>query len=274
GRRPSLDWFEARPLFGRRIVITRPAEEAPRSAAVLEALGAEVLIAPTVTIGPPPDPAAVDDAIARLATFDWLVFTSGQGVRWFLDRLDSSGRDLRALGHLRLAAIGPATAEALARYRLKADLVPPEYRSESLASTLAERAKGRRILLARADRGRTVLQDELGQVADVEQVAVYTNADAEALPDDVAGRLAEGSVDWITLTSPAIAGRLHALMPEAARPRIGGAIRLASLSPVTTEAANRLGWGVQAQAGVYTWDGLVAAIVAAEAGTGAGRGRD
>ncbi len=260
-RRPGLSWFEHRALFGQRILVTRPIDESDRSATSLEALGAEVVTAPTVTIGPPDDLGPLDRALDRLGTFDWLVFTSGNGVRFFFERLDARGFDLRALGHLKLAAIGPATAEALARFRLKADVVPDEYRSEALAEALIARASGRRVLLARADRGRTILKDELARVADVEQVAVYRNADAAALPDTVVDRIAEGSIDWITLTSSAITERLHALLPEPARRRIGVTIRLASLSPVTTATAHRLGWPVAAEARVYTWDGLVQAIV-------------
>ncbi len=157
-RRPALAWFERLSLFGQRIVVTRPRDEAERSAADLEALGAEVLLAPTVEIRPVTDPGPIDQAIRRLAEFDWLVFTSGNGVRFFFDRLAATGRDLRAVGHLKLAAIGPATAEALAGYRLRADLVPPEFRSESLAEALAAEVRGRRVLLARADRGRVLLQ--------------------------------------------------------------------------------------------------------------------
>src|SRR5206468_3841301 len=155
---------------------------------------------------------------------------------------------------------GPATAAALARFRLRADLVPESYRSEALAAALAPHVAGRRVLLARADRGRAVLREELELIARVEQVPVYRNADAEALPEAVAARLAEGSVDWITLTSSAITERLHALLPEAARSRIGREVRLASLSPVTTETARRLGWEVAAEAEQYTWEGLVRAI--------------
>ena len=264
-RRPALSWFEALPLFGRRIVITRPAGESDRSASVLEALGAEVLVAPTVAIRPLEDFAALDGAIRRLPEFDWLAFTSGNGVRAFLDRLPACGTDLRALGHLKLAAIGPATAEALAAYHLSADLVPESYRSEALADALRGPVAGKRILLARADRGRTILKDELERVAHVEQVAAYRNVDAESLPPEVVRRIEDGSVDWITLTSPAIAARLHALLPESARAREGRPARLASLSPVTSAAVRRLGWEVAAEAEVYTWDGLVRAILDREA---------
>ena len=261
GRRPALAWFEALPLFGRRIVVTRPIDEADRSAIDLEALGAEVLVAPTVEIRPLEDHAPLDDAIGRLDSFDWLAFTSGNGVRAFLDRLEAIGKDLRSLGHLKLAAIGPATAEALARYHLRADLVPDSYRSEALAEALRGPVTGRRVLLARADRGRTILKDELERVAHVEQVAVYRNADADALPPEVVRRIAEGSVDWITLTSSAITERLYALLPPEARERVGRGVRLASLSPVTSATARRLGWEVAAEADPYTWDGLVRAIL-------------
>jgi uroporphyrinogen III methyltransferase / synthase len=242
-------------------VITRPAGEALQSAAILEALGAEVLLAPTVEIRPISDPGPLDAAIGQLDEFDWLVFTSANGVRFFLRRLEELGRDLRALGRLRLAAIGPATAEALAGYHLRADLVPDSFRSEALAVALGDRAAGNRILLARADRGRTVLREELEHLADVSQVAVYHNADAVALPESVVERIADGTVDWITVTSSAIATRLHALLPEPARRRIGVEVRLASLSPVTSQTVAKLGWPVAVEATEYTWQGLVRSLV-------------
>ena len=261
-RRPDLAWFERLPLFGRRIVVTRPSDEADRSASSLEALGAEVLLAPMVRILPVEDFGALDDAIRRLQSFDWLVFTSTNGVRHFLDRLEPLGLDLRALGPVKLAAIGPSTAEALGRYHLKADLVPESYRSEGLAEALSGRVAGGRVLLARADRGRAILKEELERVALVEQVAAYRNVDAEALPPEVLERIEAGSVDWVTLTSSAIAERFHRLLPESARARIGREIRLASLSPVTSSTVAGLGWPVAVEATVYTWDGLVGAIAA------------
>jgi uroporphyrinogen III methyltransferase/synthase len=264
-RRPALTWFEELPLFGRRIVVTRPREESDRSSAVLEELGAEILTAPTVVICPIDDPGPLDAAIRRLETFDWLVFTSSNGVTHFLDRLETLGLDLRVLGRIKLAAIGPATAETLGRYHLRADLTPPSFNSESLAESLARVASGKRILLARADRGRTVLKDELRHVADVEQVAVYQNADADSLPAEVARRIEDGTIDWITLTSSAITARLHSLLTDAGREKVGTAIKLASISPITTGAAAQVGWSVAAEAEEYTWDGLVDAIVRAEA---------
>ena len=260
GLRGPLAWYERLPLFGQRVVVTRPATEAERGAAVLEALGAEAILAPTVEVRRLTDPGPLDAAIDRLPEFDWLVFTSSNGVRFFVQRLEERGRDLRSLGHLRLAAIGTTTAEALAQFHLRADLVPDSYRSEALAEALGQQASGQKLLLARADRGRTLLRDELERLADVHQVAVYHNADVEALPDLVTARILDGSVDWITLTSSAIATRLHALRPEAARRRIGQDVRIASLSPVTSQTAASLGWPVAVEAAEYTWEGLVQAL--------------
>ena len=259
--RPELQWFEQLPLFGQRIVVTRPYDEGVRTAAALESLGAEVLLAPSVDIKPISNPAPLDAAIDRLHTYDWLVFTSANGVRYFIRRLEERQRDLRALGHLKLAAIGPMTAETLAHYHLRADLVPDTYRSESLALALASAAPGRRILLARADRGRAILKDELDQLADVDQVAVYHNADAVSLPMSIVDRIMAGTVDWVTLTSSAITERFYDLLPDAARLRIGREVRLASLSPVTSATAERLGWIVAVEATEFTWEGLIEALM-------------
>ncbi len=212
-------------------------------------------------IRPIADPAPLDRAIEELRDYEWLVFTSSNGVRFFMERLEGSGRDMRALGHLQIAAIGPVTAETLGEFHLRADLVPESYRSESLAAALLQKAKGRKVLLARADRGRTLLKDELQQVAEVAQVAVYHHADVESLPDDLVGRIVSGTVDWITITSSAIVMQLHALLPPAARQRVGRDVRLASLSPVTSETASRLGWDVAVEAREYTWEGLVHSLV-------------
>ncbi|WP_250846644.1 uroporphyrinogen-III C-methyltransferase [Aquisphaera insulae] len=263
-RRDAIAWFESLPLSGLRIVVTRPAEDAQQSATMLEAMGAEVLLAPTIEVRPLPqaETGPLDAALARLGEFDWLVFTSSNGVRFFVEHLIASGRDLRALGSLQLAAIGPGTARALERYHLKADLIPSSFRSEALAQALAGRAAGQRILLARADRGRTVLSEELSRIAHVEQVAVYSNADAATIPPTVLDRISEGSVDWITVTSSAMAERLFGLLPEEARARIrDGHPRLASLSPVTSDTIRRLGWPVALEASTYTWDGLIGALI-------------
>lgn len=260
-RRGQQAWFESSPLFGQRIVVTRPQDEGVGSADALQALGAEVILAPTVDVRPIADKGPLDAAIDGLSSYDWIVFTSGNGVRFFLERLFERDRDLRAFGGLKLAAIGPGTAEALGRYHLRADLIPPSFRSESLAESLAQVAAGSRILLVRADRGRTILKDELSRLADVDQVPVYQNVDAERLPEGLIDRIVEGSIDWITLSSSAITARLHALLPVPARDRVGRGVKLATISPITSQAAANLGWKVAAEASVHTWSGLVEAMI-------------
>jgi uroporphyrinogen III methyltransferase / synthase len=264
-RRVSLKWFESQPLFGQRILVTRPLEESERSARDLELLGAEAIVAPMVEIRPLDDFELLDQALDRLREFDWLVFTSPNGVRFFFDRLEQRGRDLRALGHLRLAAIGPTTQNALKQLHLTADVVPPTFRSEALAEALADQVVGRRILFARADRGREVAPAELARIADVEQVAVYRNVDAISLPPEVAARIADGSIDWITLTSPAIAERLFSLWAGRSQVPMSPTIQFASLSPLTTATASKLGWPIAVEAEEATWTSLIEALAAAVA---------
>ena len=264
-RRHRLSWLEKLPLFGRTILVTRPAAEDDSSTRLLESLGAEVLHAPTIEILPPHDFEPIDRAITSLDQYHWLVFTSANGVRHFLDRILTLGNDLRTLGHLKLAAIGPATAEALNAYHLKADLVPEEFRSEALVAALEPHVAGKALLLARADRGREVLSDGLAPIAHrVDQVAVYRNVDIAELPPLAQERLQQGSLDWITVTSSAIARRLHKLLPAEARDLIGTRIRLASISPITSETLRELGWPVAVEAPTFTWPALVQALVAAE----------
>jgi uroporphyrinogen III methyltransferase/synthase len=252
-------WFVERPLFGVRVLVTRAADQAPTLAAALADLGADVRVQPAIEIGAPEDWRPLDAALARLDSYDWLVFSSANGVRAFLDRL-LAHRDLRALGHVKLAAIGPASAEELARYRLRADVVPDEYRAESLAASLLdEAARGRRFLLARASRGREVLADQIAaHGGHVEQVVVYTSRDVAAADDEIAGQLRAGKIDWITVTSSAIARSLSRMFGDDLKKT-----SLASISPITSQTLHELGHEVAVEARTYTMEGLVEALAAA-----------
>ena len=262
--RERAAWFEHLPLFGRRIGITRPAGQAERAMARCLELGAEPVLLPTISILPPEDWRPVDAALARVSEFDWLVFTSVNGVQFLLDRLWQTGGDVRSLGHVQLAAIGEATAAALMERRLRADVVPESFRAEALAEALRPHVDGRRVLWARASRGRDVLPQQLAAAgAVVEQVAVYQNVDATSLPAGAVQGLIEGHLDWIALSSPSIARSLHALLPAAALARLGQTTRLAAISPVTAAAAREVGLPVAVVAETYTWEGLFASIVGA-----------
>jgi len=255
--REGQDWFSARPLSGQRIVVTRPAHQSSEFMLALSNLGALVLSQPAIEIGPPDDWAPVDAALARIADFDWLVFSSVNGVRALLDRLLAT-RDLRTLGGVRLAAIGPGTADELARYHLRADLVPSDYRAESLAAALAQAAApASRFLLVRASRGREILAEELSKHAgEVKQVVVYSSRDVLEPDPEVLGQLHGGAIDWITVTSSAIARSLVRMFGDDLR----GA-KLASISPVTSETLRSLGFDVAAEAEQYTTAGLIKAIL-------------
>jgi uroporphyrinogen III methyltransferase/synthase len=259
--RAQAKWFEDRPLFGLRIGITRPEEQADDAIRRCLELGAQPVLLPTIDIGPPDDWAPVDAALSRLDTIDWLVFTSVNGVHGLLGRLWDHGGDARQLSRCRLAAIGPSTAAALEQYRLRCDLVPTEYRAEALADALAPHVAGRRVLWARANRGRDVLPERLQAAgAMLESVVVYTNRDCEQWPVTETALLEAGEVDWIGLSSPSIAQNVARLLTPAMRRHLGKSLRLAAISPVTADAATAIGLPVHAVATDFTWDGVYAAI--------------
>ena len=267
--RQRLNWFEKRPLFGKRVLVTRPRRQAGDMVRQLEQLGAVVSVMPAVEVKPPTDWGPVDRALADLGRYQWLVFTSVNGVHYFMDRLRQTGRDVRALGPVRLAVIGPATADALRTYHLEPDLVPPEYRSESLADALKGRVAGQRVLLARADRGRDLLRQELSAVAEVAQVAVYSQVDAVEIDLELLEEINQGRIDYITLTSSKIAEALIRLLSPAARRRVrSGEVQLVSISPVTSAAIRKLDLPVAAEAAEYTTAKVVEALAALAAGEG------
>jgi uroporphyrinogen III methyltransferase/synthase len=260
--RSEISWFERLPLFGKRVLVTRPRHQADELVHRLEQLGAVAMLLPALQIREPADWSPVDRALANLDEYHWLVFTSANGVQAFVRRLRSGGRDLRALGHLRLAAIGEQTAAALRSYHFEPDLIPAAFRSENLAAQLRDHVVGKKVLLARADRGRDVLRQELEGVAQVEQVAVYSQVDVRAADPVVLERLGRGEIDFVTVTSSNIARALWALLDSASREQIlGGRVKLISISPVTSATLREMGLPVAAEAEVFTAAGVVDALV-------------
>ncbi|MEM1304582.1 MAG: uroporphyrinogen-III synthase, partial [Planctomycetota bacterium] len=255
----ASSWFTERPLFGKTVLVTRPKHQAARLIARLEDLGASVVEQPAIEIGPPDDWEPVDAAIDRLADFDWVVFSSSNGVERWLDRMASRGLDARAFASAKIAAIGPATREALNRYRLNTDLQPNEFRAEALADALVADAGGKRFLLVRASRGREVLGDRLQAAGGkVEHVVAYRSTDVLEANDDVARKLSAGEIDWATVTSSAIAKSLVNLFGEGLRNA-----RLAAISPLTAGVLSDAGFEPAAVAEQYTTDGLIDAMLAA-----------
>lgn len=271
--REQVDWFGRRPLAGKTVLVPRASGQLEDTARRLSDLGARVLCEPVFEITPPDDWGPVDQCFDELSRFDWLVFTSRNGVTFFLDRLLESGRDLRALGGVRLATVGPGTAEALADYHLKADLVPPEYRAESLAEALAERAKGKRVLLARADRGRAVLVDSLRQVAEeVRQVTVYRQRDRLTPSPETLQCLKAGEIDYVLLSSSNMASGFFRWLDDEAAAQVRERVKLVSMSPLTSERIRSEGFSVSMEAETYTMDGMLETLLRAEAASpGCGR---
>ncbi len=258
--RDEIAWFERRPLFGRRIAIPRAESQFHETASLAIEYGAHPIPMPIIEIAPVDDRSALEDVLSRLSEFDWLIFTSANGVTHFFEAMFASGRDVRAVGRLKFACIGPATADALRQRHLIADLVPESFRAEELAASLASYVSGQRVLWARASRGRDVLPDALTAAgADLEQVVVYENRDREAISDENLRALRDG-VDWIALSSPSIARGVAALLPADLKAQLGTRIGVAAISPVTAEAAREAGIPVTVVAEEFTWRGLFEAI--------------
>ncbi len=248
------------PLAGLRVVVTRAEGQAGGFVHRLEALGARVIEFPTIAVCLSDDPAPLDEAISHLERYDWLIFTSANGVRFFAERLHEAGRAMVAI-RSRICAIGPATRRAVEALGLTVELVPERYVAESLVEAFAEvDLRGRRILLPRAAVARDVVPDALrnrGAVVDVFE------AYRTIVPEDAPARAAElfgtDKPDWVTFTSSSTVKNFC----EAAGVRALTGVRVASIGPVTSATLRELGISVDAEANVYTTDGLADAIVAA-----------
>jgi len=259
--RERLRWFETRPLFGQRVLVTRTRQQASALSRRLRALGAAVIELPTIRIAPPDDWAPLDHAISDLPTYDWLVFTSVNGVGHFWARLVQAGLDARALHSVRLAAIGPATAAALKARGLWADCVPDKYVAEAVAAGLGD-VGGLRILLPRADIARLALADLLREGgAEVVEVVAYRTLRPQIAADELRQLLARVTV--ATFTSSSTVRNLAAMARDAGLDLSQqlGDVTVACIGPITAETAREMGIPVQIVAKEYTIGGLVEALV-------------
>jgi uroporphyrinogen III methyltransferase/synthase len=275
GLRPHLRWFDARPLFGRRVLVTRPREQAGELVDRLTALGAEAIASPLIRVTPPDDWEPLRAAAASAHTYDWIVFTSANAVASFMKALLESEHDVRLLKGPRLCAVGKGTADKLAQYCIKADLVPDEFRAEAAVTAITATGplKGTRVLLPRADIGREVIGEQLRQagafVTDV--IAYHTRLEdtpGEGDPD-VYGLLLQGRIDVVTFASPSSVrsfAKIHGA--DAAADLLKNTV-VAAIGPVTGDAARQLGFPVTVQATTHTIPALVDAIVAHYGAAGA-----
>lgn len=262
-REQGLAWYEARPLFGRRLVVTRARTQAGELSERLETLGAAVVEFPTIETRPPEDFGPLDEAVRELDGFDWLVFTSVNGVEAFLNRLRHHGMDLRAVPRgAKVAAIGPATADSLSAAGLRVDVVPREYRAEALLEEIAAGSlAGKRVLIPRARVAREVLPERLREAgAEVVVPPAYESVPSAAGKGRLAGLLETGEVDCVTFTaSSTVENFVRAFGEEEARRLLAG-VRVACIGPITAETARGYGVRVEVEASEYTIPGLVEAV--------------
>ena len=261
--REKLQWFDRlaqRPLFGKRVLVTRARSQASRLTEALESLGAGCMEVPAIRLDDPSDGfAAADAAIAKLDTYHWLIFTSPNGVSRFFARLSHMGKDTRALGYAKVAAIGPATAEKLRGHGIAADCVPEEFRAEGVLEALKGKLPPHaKILLPRAEEAREVLPEKLReQGATVDAVPLYQTSAAKADAEALRAALAAGEIDLVTFTSSSTVRNLCQILGGA--DALAG-VKTACIGPVTADTARALGIEPDIVAETYTIDGLVAAI--------------
>ncbi|GBD26107.1 Uroporphyrinogen-III C-methyltransferase [bacterium HR30] len=261
--RERLSWFERKPLFGKSIVITRPRPEAERLAALFADLGAEAIVFPTIEIAPPESFAALDAALTRPEEFDWIVFTSANGVQAFMERLRFLKQDIRAWHRARIAAIGPETAKAVEKFALKVDVTADEFRAESLALALASHGvAGKRFLLPRAAGARKVLPEQLRSLgAQVVEVEAYRSI-VPVAPNAVfvAESLRRGEIDLVTFTSSSTVHHFVKLIRDEQGVPLEK-LPVACIGPITADTARSYRFDVQVEAQEFTAAGLVRAVV-------------
>jgi uroporphyrinogen III methyltransferase/synthase len=266
--RGKLNWFEKRPLFGRRIVVTRGRSQAGQLARLLLDRGADVLEIPTIRIHPPTSRHEIAEALLELNSYDWLVFTSPNGVGAFFDLFFKAFEDMRDIGGVRIAAVGPATAEKLRALHLKVDAMPKEFAASKLAEAMMKQGslENLKILLLRAEVANRELPktlEELGAIVD--DVACYKTVPETEDPNGAVARLMETGADWITFTSSSTVENFNARIElKSLLARYPG-IRLASIGPETSKTIAALGLKPDLEAKEHTTIGLVKAIEAAPA---------
>lgn len=267
--RSTMSWFENRPLFGRHIAVTRTRQQASDLTQKLENLGATVIEAPTIELVPTTDMTEVDAALKRASEYDWIIFTSANGVKYTKQRLRELGRDVRSFGKARIAAIGDVTARAIEdELSLKVDVCPDSFVAEALSDALRQQGQvsGNRFLLLRADIARPVLREKLVEYGanEVNDVAIYQTQTAKSLPPALLESLKAGALDWITFTSSSTVKNLITLLGDDHKQKLAN-VKIASIGPITTQTLVDAGLKPTVQADAFNVDGLVAALISAEA---------
>ncbi len=260
--RKKLGWFDSRPLCGRKIIVTRAAEQAGEFSEKLAKLGASVLECPTIRLVEPESWQLLDLAIRDLAGYDWLILTSVNAVRFFFQRLETLGLDARALAGCKVCAVGPKTAEAFASYGVRADLVPADYKAEGVVDEFSRLdLQDKKILFPRADKAREIIPKELKRMgAHVDSPVAYRNIFPDRLPPEALFVLEKRSVDCITFTSSSTVQNLAAMLGEDLLVNLLKGVTVASIGPITSKSCRELGLKVDVEPASHTLDALAAAL--------------
>lgn len=259
--RDKLKWFENRPLFGQRIIVTRARHQASVLSQAIQDLGGEPLEFPVIEIAEPTDPSRLAEAVQAIKSFSWLIFTSANGVQAFFAELKHQGKDIRELVGIELAAIGPATKKALEEMGLFTAYIPEEYRAERIAEGLKDKVRyGQKILLARAEDARMVLVEELKRFgAEVWDIPAYKTVLGTADQAELLELLTNKAVDAVTFTSSSTVRNFLQLL-EGNTDLLKG-VKCFSIGPITSSTAAEMGLTIDSQAEEYTIDGLIKALV-------------
>ncbi len=261
--RDKMKWFENRPLFGKRIIITRARKQASDLVKMLSDLGADCIESPSIKVIPPEDYALMDGAIETLPKYDWVVFTSVNGVEYFFDRLFEKGLDVRQLHTMKTACIGPSTAAKLRNFGLNSDIIPESYRAESVVDAFKnESVEGKNILIPRAKEARPVLPLELKKMgALVHEVVAYRTVEVAENAEYLIEQLRSGDVDAVTFTSSSTVKNFAAVLPKDEIESIMTDVKVACIGPVTADTAVEIGFKPDICADSYTIPGLTEAIL-------------
>lgn len=260
--REKLQWFEKKPLFGKRVLVTRARSQASELSNMIQELGGEAVEFPVIKIVPTKESEGYKQAIEQLGTYDWIIFTSVNGVNSFFTKLKELKIDIRKMGEAKIAAIGPKTAQLLEEKGLIVEVLPQEFRAEGLLDSLEEHLKpGQRVLLPRADIARKILPEKLKEKGlEVVEIDAYETVIDASNKSEIVELLREKKVNIITFTSSStVKNFLEALKDEPIEELLNG-VTLASIGPITTETAEKLGLNVEIKASEYTIPGLVQAI--------------
>ena len=260
--RETLQWFEKRLLFGHRIVVSRAEEQADLLSSRLLELGAEALEYPLIRIVPPTDFSELDRAIESIECYDWLIFTSINGVKSFFNRMFNNGFDIRSMAGLKICAIGPGTEKALKEKGLKVEYRPEQFRAEALFELIKGKIRpGDKVLLPRADLARPLLVEKLARKgALVDNVVAYRTLPGKIDAESLKQQLANQKIDMITFTSSSTVNNLVSLLGSDYEKYLRK-VAVASIGPITTATAIKHGISVDCEADFYTIDGLIEAII-------------